>query len=145
MKRFIILLLAVFTMFTANAYKKVDVNIKSLKELVGTADRNKMGEIFEKSVIMEDGREVFEGINAYEKMNMAYYCIFDGNGVLKSIMFPTIYIDAYCLEMLMVNKIDYYKKDLPNERGNAQRFFYRWDGREIIINTKTRQVLIYKK
>lgn len=65
MQRFCLLLLALFTLSTANAIKKVDLDIKTLRELVGTVDRNKMGEIFEKSRIMDDGREVFEGFNAY--------------------------------------------------------------------------------
>lgn len=65
MQRFCLPLLALFTLSTANAIKKVDLDIKTLRELVGTADRNKMGEILEKSRIMDDGREVFEDFNAY--------------------------------------------------------------------------------
>lgn len=53
MQRLCLLLLAIFTLSTANAIKKVDLDIKTLKELVGSADRNKMGEILEKSRIMD--------------------------------------------------------------------------------------------
>lgn len=145
MQRLCLLLLAIFTLSTANAIKKVDLDIKTLKELVGTADRNKMGEILEKSRIMDDGREVFEGFNAYDKMLMAYYCIFDDKGILKSVMFPTKYATGYALEMIMVNKIKPYKKDEPDFRNLPTRHLYRWDGREIIIELEKGRVAIYEK
>ena len=106
MQRLCLLLLAIFTLSTANAIKKWTSILKRWRKLVGTADRNKMGEILEKSRIMDDGREVFEGFNAYDKMFMAYYCIFDDKGVLKSVVFPTKYATWYALEMIMVNKIN---------------------------------------
>lgn len=145
MQRLCLLLLAIFTLSTANAIKKVDLDIKTLKELVGSADRNKMGEILEKSRIMDDGREVFEGFNAYDKMLMAYYCIFDDRGVLKSVMFPTKYATGYALEMIMVNKIKPYKKEEPDSRNLHTRHLYRWDGREIIIELEKGRVTIYKR
>lgn len=145
MQRLCLLRLAIFTLSTANAIKKVDLDIKTLKELVGTADRNKMGEILEKSRIMDDGREVFEGFNAYDKMLMPYYCIFDDRGVLKSVMFPTKYATGYALEMIMVNKIKPYKKEEPDSRNLHTRHLYRWDGREIIIELEKGRVTIYKR
>lgn len=91
---------------------------------------------------MDDGREVFEGFNAYDKMFMAYYCIFDDKGVLKSVVFPTKYATWYALEMIMVNKIKPYKK---MNRISEIYLHDCWDGREIIIELEKGRVAIYKK
>lgn len=145
MKRIILILLAVFTVFAASAQKKIDFNIKSLKENVGVTTREDFAKIVEYSHTADDGREVYQGFNDYDKMMMAYYCIFDERGILKSVMFPTQYIDGYSLEMLMVNKIKPYKKDKYDYRNYPQRFFYKWDGREIIVDQELQRVYIFKK
>ena len=69
MKRFILILVALLVVATGFAQpKKVNLDIKALKELVGTADRVKMNEVLKYQSTLDSGEDVFQGFNEYEQL-----------------------------------------------------------------------------
>lgn len=142
MKRFILICVALLVVTTGFAQvKKVDLDIKTLKELVGKADRVKMNELLVYQGEL-NGEEIFQGFSEYEQLQLAYRCVFK-NEILQRITFGTPYTSGYNIDLLMTYKIDPYKKDKYDYRNYPMRFFYKWDDRQIIVDHQDKEVSIF--
>ena len=105
MKRFILILVALLVVATGFAQpKKVNLDIKTLKELVGVATYEKVDSLLGFQTTLESGEKVFQGLNEYEKMLLAYRCRFNEKNILQSIEFvsrsctcPTAVIIGTCV------------------------------------------------
>ena len=66
MKRFILILVALLVVATGFTQpKKVNLDIKALKELVGVATYEKVDSLLGFQTTLESGEKVFQGINEY--------------------------------------------------------------------------------
>lgn len=144
MKRFILILVALLVVATGFAQpKKVNLDIKALKELVGTADRVKMNEVLKYQSTLDSGEDVFQGFNEYEQLLLAYRCRFNKNEILWNIEFGTPYPFGYHLDLTVEHGVKPYVKENPYE-GLPTFFEYKWDGREIIIDSMKQTVIVSK-
>lgn len=144
MKRFILILVALLVVATGFAQpKKVNLDIKALKELVGVATYGKVDSLLGYRTTLESGEKVFQGINEYEQLLLAYRCRFNKNEILWNIEFGTPYPFGYHLDLTVEHGVKPYVKENPYE-GLPTFFKYKWDGREIIIDCMKQTVIVSK-
>ena len=100
MKRFILILVALLVVATGFAQpKKVNLDIKALKELVGVATYEKVDSLLGYRTTLESGEKVFQGINEYENALLAYRCRFNEKNILQSVEFVSRSCMGYAIDM----------------------------------------------
>lgn len=143
MKRFILILVALLVVVTGFAQpKKVNLDIKALKELVGVATYEKVDSLLGYRTTLESGEKVFQGINEYENALLAYRCRFNEKNILQSVEFVSRSCMGYAIDMAVHRIKPYaygkYTGDMPAV------YRYRWDGREIMVDLDSQTVIVYK-
>ena len=143
MKRFILILVALLVVVTGFAQpKKVNLDIKALKELVSVATYEKIDSLLGYRTTLESGEKVFQGINEYENALLAYRCRFNEKNILQSVEFVSRSCMGYAIDMAVHRIKPYaygkYTGDMPAV------YRYRWDGREIVVDLDSQTVIVYK-
>ena len=143
MKRFILILVAFLVVVTGFAQpKKVNLDIKALKKLVGVATYEKIDSLLGFQTTLESGEKVFQGINEYENALLAYRCRFNEKNILQSVEFVSRSCMGYAIDMAVHRIKPYaygkYTGDMPAV------YRYRWDGREIMVDLDAQTVIVYK-
>lgn len=143
MKRFILILVALLVVATGFTQpKKVNLDIKALKELVGVATYEKVDSLLGFQTTLESGEKVFQGINEYEKMLLAYRCRFNEKNILQSIEFVSRSCMGYAIDMAVHRIKPYAYGKYTGDSPDLRR--YRWDGREIVVDLDAQTVIVYK-
>jgi len=133
MKRFILILVALLVVATGFAQpKKVNLDIKALKELVGVATYEKIDSLLGFQTTLESGEKVFQGINEYENALLAYRCRFNEKNILQSVEFVSRSCMGYAIDMAIHRIKPYAHERYTGDMPAVYR--YRWDGREIMVD-----------
>lgn len=143
MKRFILILVALLVVATGFAQpKKVNLDIKALKELVGVATYEKIDSLLGFQTTLESGEKVFQGINEYENALLAYRCRFNEKNILQSVEFVSRSCMGYAIDMAIHRIKPYAHERYTGDMPAVYR--YRWDGREIMVDFDAQTVIVYK-
>ncbi len=144
MKRFILILVALLVVATGFAQpKKVNLDIKALKELVGVATYEKVDSLLGFQTTLESGEKVFQGINEYEKMLLAYRCRFNEKNILQSVEFVSRSFFGYHMDLVMTYKIK-PKWERYNSENMPTLARFEWEGRKIVIDFDAQTIIVYK-